>query len=85
MASGTWLDRIAPVKAGVTRLRAWGVLIVAIVVLALSLWGFTQPPGELTQRLHLPLGVLSPLLLLGSAWFFLLAANDFRHARQSAG
>lgn len=49
--------------------------------LAMSVWGFTRPFGELTIRMHLPIGLLSVLLLFFFAWLLLLAVNIFRHNR----
>jgi len=81
VSSKTWLDRVAPVRAGATRGNAWAVIGLAVFVLAMSAWGFTRPFGELTNRMHLPVGLLSVLLLFFSAWLVLLAVNVFRHNR----
>ena len=81
MSSKTWLDRVAPVRAGARRGNAWAIVALAAFVLAMSVWGFTRPFGELTNRMHLPIGLLSVLLLFFVAWLLLLAVNIFRHNR----
>lgn len=81
MSSKRWLDRVAPVRADPPRGKAWAVIALAVVVLAMGVWGFSRPFGERTTFMYLPIGLLSVLLLLLFVWLILLATNVSRHDR----
>ena len=81
MSERSWLDRVAPVKDGVTKAQAWATLGLAAAFIAAGLiaW-FVLPDGE-SIRYHLSGRVIGPVIILIGGWFVLAAVNSFRRSR----
>lgn len=59
-----------------------GFIVLAVTALAVGIIGTFQPPWELSRVLHVPIGLLSYLVIFVGVWFALCAINVFRHLRQ---